>query len=502
MGVEWIWGWELGGAPQTYVDTSWDLGVAGFDTNVVRLAETVDTFQPAGGFGGGRFCLWMGNASPGRRIITPTTGANSIGTHSRFIFAFSYKRKSTTSHPTWDLNAIVTFYSGTQPILVLKHTLTFATDSGVSLDVWDGVSAYTNEDNSTTTFLSTSPYIRFVVDADGVAGTYKVYANGGLILEAGPAAQTFTSIDRVSFVPVPGFPTASGCNFDHCVLFAGGVNGTDTLTLTGNPADTETVTINGKVYTFLDSLTGADGDVQRAGGTAASLQNLIHAINLGPNPSSVSYDPAMTLNADVTAFPEAGTLMKIKAKIVGAQGGKTTSTTVTGASWANGDLGNGDSGTVDSTASQPDLDLALGDIFIQSMQIDGDSALGSWVRSDTGLQTPDLYTTINDLPPNLTDFIETTTLGDIVEFAHEDRTDIDPGWLPAAIYAAQILQITRASGTITDGRGTITQPSIGEITGDAVAIAASGIIQNTLVEWDGNATTDVDGLLTGYRVND
>lgn len=54
-----------------------------------------------------------------------------------------------------------------------------------------------------------------------------------------------------------------------------------TLTAAANVADTETVTIGGKVYTFQATLTNVDGNVKVGADAATSLANLHAAINLG-----------------------------------------------------------------------------------------------------------------------------------------------------------------------------------------------------------------------------
>ena len=74
--------------------------------------------------------------------------------------------------------------------------------------------------------------------------------------------------------PIGGWENlqASGADIDFDV--------TETLTLTANPADGETVVIAGKTYTFKDILTNTDGYVKTGASTALSLTNLAAAINL------------------------------------------------------------------------------------------------------------------------------------------------------------------------------------------------------------------------------
>lgn len=78
-----------------------------------------------------------------------------------------------------------------------------------------------------------------------------------------------------------------------------------TLTLTANPADTETVTIGGKTYTYEATLTDSDGNVLIGADAEESANNLIAAINLDDGAGSL-YAASMTENSDVTAVSVSG----------------------------------------------------------------------------------------------------------------------------------------------------------------------------------------------------
>lgn len=73
------------------------------------------------------------------------------------------------------------------------------------------------------------------------------------------------------------------------------------LSATANWADTETVEIGSKTYTFQATLTNADGNVQLGGTTQDSLNNLQRAITLGGTPGT-DYAAAMTVHSQVTAY--------------------------------------------------------------------------------------------------------------------------------------------------------------------------------------------------------
>lgn len=107
------------------------------------------------------------------------------------------------------------------------------------------------------------------------------------------------------------------------------------LTLTGNPSNTETVTIGSKVYTFQTSLTNVDGNVKIGADAAASIANLIAAINLAAG-AGTTYATAMTLNASVTASANASSTskMNVTAKVNGPAGlAIATTETLSSGSW-------------------------------------------------------------------------------------------------------------------------------------------------------------------------
>ena len=121
------------------------------------------------------------------------------------------------------------------------------------------------------------------------------------------------------------------------------------LTLTGNPTNGQTVTINGRVYTFNTVLGGADSVLIEAN-AHESMNNLIDALNADPDGLGVDYGSGTTLNAEVaaTAF-ELDTLI-VEAKTSGTPGNLlTVSTDVAGAFWSSATL----IGGTDTGRAQP-----------------------------------------------------------------------------------------------------------------------------------------------------
>ncbi len=113
---------------------------------------------------------------------------------------------------------------------------------------------------------------------------------------------------------------------------------TGTLTLTGQPLNTETVTIATKVYTFQTVLTDVDGNVLIGASASASLDNLIAAITRASG-AGTTYAASMTLHPTVTAVAGAGDTMTVTAKVPGLEGNALATTeTLTNGSWGGATL--------------------------------------------------------------------------------------------------------------------------------------------------------------------
>ncbi len=98
-------------------------------------------------------------------------------------------------------------------------------------------------------------------------------------------------------------------------------------------ANSDTVTIGAKVYTFQDTLTNVDGNVKRSGTLATDLANLAKAINLN-GVAGTDYATAMTINTQVTATSDATHL--VITAITAGTAGNAIATTETGANTAWG----------------------------------------------------------------------------------------------------------------------------------------------------------------------
>jgi hypothetical protein len=123
---------------------------------------------------------------------------------------------------------------------------------------------------------------------------------------------------------------------------------TGTLSMPTNPTDGQTVTVDGKVYTFQDTLTNVDGNVKKAGSANLSIINLYEALDAPENGGAPGSDYALSMTdhstvqkATGSTFP-AGTTLPVEAKTAGAAGNAlATTTNVTGASWGGATLSGG-----------------------------------------------------------------------------------------------------------------------------------------------------------------
>jgi hypothetical protein len=91
------------------------------------------------------------------------------------------------------------------------------------------------------------------------------------------------------------------------------------LTLDVIPVDTNTMTVDTKVYTFLDTLLDVDGNVEIGANVAASQANIVAAFDLSGT-AGVDYAASMTAHPSVDMADFAADDSVLSAKIPGAAG--------------------------------------------------------------------------------------------------------------------------------------------------------------------------------------
>lgn len=124
-------------------------------------------------------------------------------------------------------------------------------------------------------------------------------------------------------------------------LAARQVAATGVLTLTGQPLDTETVTVGGTTYTFQTSLVDSANNVLIGATASDSIDNLIAAISAGAGAGTL-YGTGTVENADASAAAGAGDTMDLTAKTLGPGGNSVTTTeTLTNGSYGAATLEGG-----------------------------------------------------------------------------------------------------------------------------------------------------------------
>jgi hypothetical protein len=468
-----MWGWELAALKLAYTNSGWVVGTLVSPGNTFGFMAYADPHQPAAGYGGGSFCLQLGqDQGANSTVSTPPTGQGSVGSHDRFIFSESYKRKLNTQNTSSVNSYILQFTTTSGNPIKVTNTLQNAGTSSLDMWIYDGAS-WVLLGTSVTTYNDSSPYKKIVCDFDGANGLYDLYIDGVLEISAS-SIETFTGMTQINWRGGVNSNAPNGGFHDHCVLFDGGNHSTGALVVDAIPNNDDTVLIGAQTYKWKTALTAAANEVLIGASAALSRENLINAINLGPG-SGTLYTAATGLNADVYAEENLGTSSVDVTAIL--KGVNTTATTtpvntagITG--WGAATISGGD---LDPTN---DLALALGDIYIQGLLPTRDIVDGAFLNNggpNDGTNV-DLYANINDAQ-NLTDFIETTSSPDANEFGHEVRADIGGG--------------TAATGTLT---GT------GFADGDTVTIGSQTYtLQAVLVDTANNV--DAGGTLAQTMEN-
>lgn len=230
-----------------------------------------------------------------------------------------------------------------------------------------------------------------------------------------------------------------------------------TLTSTGtNVANGDTVTIAGKVYTFQTVLTNVDGNVLIGASAAASLQNLLAAINVGAG-AGASYAAAMTLHPSVQAESTTATTLVVRAKASGTGGNALATTEVSAQlSWGGATLASGGASA----------GFAVGDIYEHEVLEDRGSEVPYLESGPFELGNGDRVVELKQLVP------DDKTLGDVRAYIYgsfypdQPETTYGPYTLAALTdlrIAARQIRIRFEQATATSWR--VGVPRIGASTG-------------------------------------
>lgn len=270
------------------------------------------------------------------------------------------------------------FHTGAGTPVAETVTVTFA--SGTASNA-----VYTNEGPAPYSFfagasdfwrttLNGNPY---VTDLDTAAVGYlvgshvTVNALNQVVITGGVNDQLNITVDGTDtdIVLTSGNRTPVQIVSDINIAAGGAAAATGTLTFGGIPLNTETVTIDGKVYTFQTVLTDVDGNVLIGASASDSLDNLIAAINLDAGAGTL-YATSTTMHPTVSAAAGAGDTMVATAKASGIAGNSIgTTSTVTLGVWAVATLLGGLDGT--PVADYVQIGGAGGDVifFLHSLAV-------------------------------------------------------------------------------------------------------------------------------------
>lgn len=227
----------------------------------------------------------------------------------------------------------------------------------------------------------------------------------GIVLEFGSDARGLAVwVDGADLNVAAGAGTVSaddGITLNAADALPLATSATGTLTLTGNAADGETVSINGRAYTFQDALTNVDGNVLIGASASDTLDNLIAAINLSAG-SGTLYAALTVANDDVSAAAGSGDTMDVTALIPG-DGAHSVSLaeTVSAGQWNAPALRGGSPASRFVVSVNPGVGTVglyrNGLLIGKEIAVNGDFG-GAWADTDNGA-IGDIQNTANDRVP-------------------------------------------------------------------------------------------------------
>lgn len=151
-----------------------------------------------------------------------------------------------------------------------------------------------------------------------------------------PEAATVIPDDDVAYQTIDG-ETPTDFDFVEAELVAA----TGTLTFSGQPLDTETVTIGSVTYTFQTVLTAVANNVLIGADAGESIDNLRAAVNQEAGEGTI-YGTGTVFNPDIFGSILPGSLMLATARVAGTAGNSLATTeTLTNGSWGGATLSGG-----------------------------------------------------------------------------------------------------------------------------------------------------------------
>ena len=175
-------------------------------------------------------------------------------------------------------------------------------------------------------------------DTDGKTTVANILGAMGLSLpDVNPQNAGKPFIDGNSRIAISGgagyFPELLTKNFEQ-VSWVPPVSAKFTITASSNPADGDIITIGGKTYTFQNTLTDVDGNVQIGATSTDTMDALATALILGAG-SGITYAVSTTRNKQVADAVPAAQTVNITV-IAGAGGNAVSGAVSTSGSWFAG----------------------------------------------------------------------------------------------------------------------------------------------------------------------
>jgi hypothetical protein len=266
--------------------------------------------------------------------VQPMADVQSIlgGPHNQFQTAYEHTI-TFTPHGVVNNTNLTNFF----PLLTKSvGSLVFNDSTCVITDVNGNVATYHNA------AVTKQPTIKLSLIEASLFGSIEIKAlvaksgtNAGLLVThstGGTFDYTAIPTNRFSAIPKLTWYTSRTAGLAYAV---------GTLTLTGNAVADETVTIGSKTYTWKASVSTTANQVKVGASAAASITNLIAAVNGGTG-SGTLYGSATVASTQVIAAQGSGTSMTATARIGGtAANSYATTDTMTNATWGAATLAGG-----------------------------------------------------------------------------------------------------------------------------------------------------------------
>lgn len=260
---------------------------------------------------------------------------------------------------------------------------------------------------------------------------------------------------------------------------------TQILTVSGQPANTNTVVVDTITYTFQTTLTDVTGNVLIGASALESIQNLMNAINGGPG-AGLAYAASMLTHTTVRAYIISATKLVVESLVVGtaANAYSTTETHANGA-WANTTMDDGVVETgITARVDRGLLVMVLGRIALARIE----HVLG--IGTDARLE------------------VSGGTAEEIIKAGGSLLMDVATSWIRKLhnIYGAVDITAGHLAEIINEADGSVDwQTNDGALTArihGGVFTAANDILTKTIdhIEMHGEAQVDLDNGISGSIV--